>query len=866
METLEKYFSSEVKEPEPVLTKELEALQESIYKPELAVNLSKAYLVGAGYDGEKQAAFLKLYEPEEKKIYFWYDDSSHKPYCFSKQSIQELQANEALIKHEGFERFEEEEKYDALKDEKIKVTKIIAKDPLSIGGKPSGSIRDVLKAWEADIKYTECYIYDKGLIPGMLYKVENGKFTSIEYNVDSNILNSIKNALKEEYDLELLLNWANLLECPVPDFLRAAIDIEVYSPIATRMPSASEVEYPIICASIAGVDGERSVFLLRREGIQEGDTPLPAEAKVIYFDDERNLLVNFFKAMIKYPFILTFNGDDFDLRYLYNRAKKLGFSKEAIPIELGRESASVIHGIHIDLYKFFFNRSIQVYAFNQKYRENTLDDVGKALIRFGKKEIQKPVSELTYSELAAYCLTDSMVTLNLATFNNSLVMKIIMALSRVAVMPMEDVSRQGVSNWIRSMIYNEHRKRGYLIPRSDEILSIKGVTATEAVIKGKKYKGAIVVEPIQGIHFNVAVLDFASLYPSIIKVWNLGYETILCPHEECKSNKVPGTPHWVCIKKRALESLLIGSLRDLRVKWYKLKSKDKTLSEEARSLYTVIQSALKVVLNASYGVFGAETFSLYCPPVAEATAAIGRFIITKTIEKARELDVNVIYGDTDSIFLGNPTENQLQELINWSKTHLKMELEVDKWYRYVALSSRKKNYLGVYKDGTVDIKGLTGKKRHVPEFLKRAFYEMIQILSQVKTKDEFNEAKEKIKGIVKNCYFNLKAHKYSLEDLAFKIVISKPPEGYVKTTPQHVKAAQLLESKGLEIKPGDLISFVKVVGELGVKPTSLASIEEVDTRKYVEYIESTFEQVLDALGTNLNELIGHTTLEAFFEG
>ncbi|MEM3476163.1 MAG: DNA polymerase domain-containing protein, partial [Candidatus Bathyarchaeia archaeon] len=223
-------------------------------------------------------------------------------------------------------------------------------------------------------------------------------------------------------------------------------------------------------------------------------------------------------------------------------------------------------------------------------------------------------------------------------------------------------------------------------------------------------------------------------------------------------------------------------------------------------------------------------------------------------------------GDTDSIFLGNPTEEQLKELINWSKSTLKMELEVDKWYRYVALSSRKKNYLGVYRDGTVDIKGLTGKKRHIPEFLKRAFYEMIQILSKVKTKEEFNEAKEKIKKIVRDCYFNLKNHKYSLEDLAFRIVISKPPKGYIKTTPQHVKAAQLLESRGIEVKPGDLISFVKVVGDFGVKPTNLASIEEVDTRKYIEYIESTFEQVLDALGTNLSELIGHTKLEAFFEG
>ncbi|MEM3866411.1 MAG: 3'-5' exonuclease, partial [Candidatus Bathyarchaeia archaeon] len=245
METLEKYFSK--KEEEKPLVKEEGEFQELIYKPSLAVNLSKAYFVGAGYDGEKHLAFIKLYEPEEGKIYFWYDDGFHKPYCFSKQSIQELQLNEALVNHDGFERFEEEEKYDALEDRRIKVTKIIAKDPLSIGGRPSGSIRDILRVWEADIKYTECYIYDKGLIPGMPYKVENGKLIPIEYDLDPQILNAIKNTLKDDVNnIDLLLNWAKLLECPVPKFLRAAVDIEVYSPIATRMPSASEAEYPVI--------------------------------------------------------------------------------------------------------------------------------------------------------------------------------------------------------------------------------------------------------------------------------------------------------------------------------------------------------------------------------------------------------------------------------------------------------------------------------------------------------------------------------------------------------------------------------------------------------------------------------------------
>ncbi len=94
--------------------------------------------------------------------------------------------------------------------------------------------------------------------------------------------------------------------------------------------------------------------------------------------------------------------------------------------------------------------------------------------------------------------------------------------------------------------------------------------------------------------------------------------------------------------------------------------------------------------------------------------------------------------------------------------------------------------------------------------------------------------------------------------------MSKTIEGYVKTTPQHVKAAQLLKDKGYEIKPGDLISFVKVVTDLGVKPIQLANVQEIDVTKYLEYFSSTFEQVLDALGMDIEEFMGGTKLESFF--
>ncbi len=831
-------------------------------------DLSESYIVGVGYDGERRQAFLKLYEPNQQQIFLWYDDTGHKPYCLAQGPIENLESNESIVKHVGFERLEPVKKYDALRDENAELVMIVAKDPLAIGGKPSGSIRDLVKAWEADIKYVENYIYDRAISPGMPYRIKNGKLAPVEYKLPSDVLNSVEKLLSKESDeyRRLALEWIRLLECPVPEFYRASLDIEVYQDVPTRMPDPTTAEQAIICVGIVDSTGKKRVLLLKRPNVEEGAEILPKDASVEYLENEKDLIAEVFKIILSYPVIVTFNGDDFDLRYLWNRAQIKGFDRKDIPIEMGRETATTKNGIHIDLYKFFFNRSIQVYAFGQKYRENTLDEIGRALLGLGKKEIEKTVSDLSYGELASYCLRDSEITLGLTSFKENLVMKLVAALSRIGYMSFEDVSRQGVSNWIRSTLYNEHRRRNFLIPRSDDIIALKGVTSTEAVIKGKKYKGAIVVEPTPGIHFSVAVLDFASLYPSIIKIWNLGYETILCPHRDpaCKENKVPGTSHWVCKKNRALESLLIGSLRDLRVNWYKVRSKDKTLPENVRGLYSVIQNALKVVLNASYGVFGSDRFALYCPPVAEATAAIGRYAITNTIEKARSVGMNVVYGDTDSIFLGNPTPEQLDELIEWSKNFLGMELEVDKRYRYLVLSSRKKNYLGVLPDGSVDIKGLTGKKRHIPEFLKRAFYDMIKILSKVQSVEEFEEAKTRIKEIVRDCYLMLRDRRFTLDDLAFNVMISKSPDDYVKTTPQHVKAAELLSSRGVEVRAGDLISFVKVVGEPGVKPVQVASVEEVDVSKYVEYLDSTFEQVLDALGTDFQELIGAKRLESFF--
>ena len=828
-------------------------------------NLGRSYMLSAGYDGDRRKAYVRLYEPESQQIYLWYDNTGHLPYLISKEPLEELQANKRLTGHQGFKRLDPVIKHDALLDEDIPVTRVVAEDPLSIGGR-GDSIRTCLQeSWENRIRYVNCYIYDQGLVPGMPYRVIDGKLLKDDWSIPKEVEEEFTQILDktEPHLKESMREWSRLLQCPIPEIKRVAVDIEVRPSVQNRLPNADKAMEPIIAVGFAGSDGLRKIILLNETGGKVETPSIPGANAVEVYDNERDLILETFRLIDQYPVVLTFNGDDFDFKFLRNRARNLGVPDDENPITLGRRFAFLTNGVHIDLYQFFRNRSIQGYAFGNVYREHTLDEISQSVLNDGKIKIPDFAS-LTFAQLGEYCVQDAAITYRLTAFNHDLVMNLMVLLSRISKSILEDVSRLGVSRWILALMEWEHRQLGWLIPNTRDIIESKGGTTTEAMIKGKKYQGATVRDPQPGIHFGVTVLDFASLYPSAIKNWNLSYETLQCAHEECRDNLVPGTQHNVCKIKHGMTSTLIGSLRDLRVLWYKPLSKDKSLSDDERQYYHVVQQALKVFLNASYGVFGAESFPLYCPPLAESTAAVGRYAMDEAGKKSNELGINVLYGDTDSVFLDKPTTEQTGALVEWADEFLGIDLEVEKTYRYAIFSKRKKNYLGVYQDGRLDIKGLTGKKRHIPPILKAAFDELTSILSGVQTPEEFPQAKEDIKGLVEEVHRRLTERDFSIKEVAFQMQLGKELSSY-DTNPQHVKAGRMLQEMGHEIVAGDIISYV--VTKDDVLPAEVAKARDVNIKKYEEYLEGTFAQLIDSLDMSFDALIGRpqqTSLGSFF--
>jgi DNA polymerase I len=840
---------------------EQEELREeyTIFEAETPQNLGRSYILSVTYSGKHKKALVKLYEPVQQKIYYWYDSFGHKPYFYVSAPVEYIKNNPKIALHPGFLSYEKVKIYDPLNDQNLDLIKIIAKDPLAVGG-GKNSLREYFdKKWEANIKYHACYIHDLGLIPGAPYKIVDGKLVEDFDEVSMGDLE--KKYGNDPAYFEEIKNWVRILNQPIPSIKHVAIDIEVEMEGPNIMPSPKKANMPVIAAACVGSDGLKKVFVLRR------NVPLgkkPEELKDVDIEiceSEVELFNKLFKIISSYPIVFTFNGDNFDLNYLYHRAKDhLRFSKEKIPISLGREIATVIPGIHVDLYKFFHNKVIQVYAFSRKYDETDLNSIAKALLGIEKNILEDFINRVPLYELAAYCYKDAWITYQLVNFNSQLVLKLIIILMRITKLPMEDVTRIGVSNWIKNMVNFKLRQLKELIPNKEDIATLKGNISTTAIIKGKKYLGAKVIEPIPGIHFDITVVDFASLYPSIIKIWNISFETIDCPHKKCSLEKLPGVSHWVCNKRRGILSLLIGSLRDLRVEWYKPKSKDPKLDPATRFQYDVIQSSMKVILNAAYGVLGAETSDLYTPAAAESITAIGRFSIDQTIALAKKLNLEIIYGDTDSLFIKNATKDALSKLVNEVESILKVDIDIDKTYKYVVFSQRKKNYFGVTYDGNVDIKGLLGKKRHIPEFVKKTFYEIVNILKNVNKIEEFETAKEQIKKIVQANYLRLKSGYVSLSELVIRVTMNKNIEDYTKTTPQHVKAAIQLRNFGFEVKAGQTVSYVKVRGEDGVKAVQLARLDEIDFNKYVEIMRSTLEQLLEPAGIDFEGIVGISSL------
>jgi len=243
---------------QPVVTGgNLSATLAELTKP--ASDLEESLLVSAAYDGDTRLAILKFYDQKAGRNWLWRDNTGHKPYCYTRLNMDELQE---IKNRKDVIDIVPAERLDLLNDQTVTLRKIITTDPLAIGG-GNDSIRDRIRAWEADIKYYENYAYDRGLQMGTYYKVVQGTVTPVDHEVPERVMRSLQEITvrnPKEFG-PYLSEWAELLGQPLANFKRVAMDIEVANEEG-RLPDAEQPEQPIIAVSFFN-DSEKVVFLLR---------------------------------------------------------------------------------------------------------------------------------------------------------------------------------------------------------------------------------------------------------------------------------------------------------------------------------------------------------------------------------------------------------------------------------------------------------------------------------------------------------------------------------------------------------------------------------------------------------------------------
>jgi DNA polymerase elongation subunit (family B) len=425
-------------------------------------------------------------------------------------------------------------------------------------------------------------------------------------------------------------------------------------------------------------------------------------------------------------------------------------------------------------------------------------------------------------------------------------------LSRIANIPLaEAFTSTHVSDWIKSIIYAHLRKNHILIPTSEELRRGKPT---------HRVTGALTVSPIAGIYFKTVVCDFESLYASCIDSFNLSYETVDCNHPECKTNRIADIDYHVCTKYRGFYSILFGALKELRIRLFKPAVRDNSLPEQERRIAAAASKLLKLLAVSSYGVT-VRIHGLACPPLAEAITGYGRYVLRESWKMAEANGLRPLYGDTDSLFLDNVTDEQVEWLIKAIKERFRLDLIVDKQYNLCVLPRAKKAYFGILPDGTPDIKGVTAVKSNSPTYVNNVFQQCVKMLSTVTNQNEFDQAKKSIREIVWKAIDDLKNRRIRLQDLRYSVKLYFDPNEKIadmKTSPQPYQCALQMIQAGRMLKRGDTVPFIKVkpfrYGEkiFTVKPSdAVTNIGEINVNDYIRNLLTALNQTFEPMGIKL---------------
>ena len=665
------------------------------------------------------------------------------------------------------------------------------------------------------------------------------------------------------------VNYENIRETPgKPINLRVlAIDIEVLSQNATPDPKKD----PIISIALYG-ENFRKVITWKGEF---------TDPKFIKVRNEYDMLKKVMEFVREYDpdIIVGYNSNDFDFYYIHERCKVfnidfiIGWDKSKLkPLTIKKENRKRfrIVGIqHVDLYEFVIN----ILSPQLESETYTLDEVAKEILGYGKLDVEwKEISRMwveneDLSKLMEYNLRDTEITYKLYKYFES----ILLELSRIVGQPLHETSHMTYGQLVEWYLIRRSREFNEIVPnkpKPEDVNRRKSIT----------YKGAFVLEPKPGLYENIVVLDFRSLYPSIMIKYNISFDTLKCEHKECESKNsveietsLGRSKIWFCTKKKGfIPSILIEIFEERAT----LKKKLKTLkedTEEYKETYAK-QYALKTIINATYGYLGFPNSRWYSLECAAAITALGRKSIQFVIEEAQKRGLKPIYGDTDSVFLLYTSKNSVYEFLKYINEKLgkPVELELEDFYvRGIFVPKRgeregaKKKYALLSESGKIKLRGFEIVRRDWAPIAKEVQENLIKMVL-------YGESKERIIKYLQEVINKVKNKEYPLEMFIIHEQLRKDLDEYKAEAP-HVYAAKKYKQKGYNVRPGFIVEYiVSSGGDLvrdKVKLPEECKDKEYDPEYYINrQIFPAIERILNALNITKEEIIGgQKTILSFFK-
>eukprot|EP01124_Arcella_intermedia_P024561 TRINITY_DN4165_c0_g1_i4.p1 TRINITY_DN4165_c0_g1~~TRINITY_DN4165_c0_g1_i4.p1 ORF type:complete len:1349 (+),score=392.60 TRINITY_DN4165_c0_g1_i4:85-4047(+) len=411
------------------------------------------------------------------------------------------------------------------------------------------------------------------------------------------------------------------------------------------------------------------------------------------------------------------------------------------------------------------------------------------------------------------------------------------------------------NRWVRSLTGARAERIEYLLMHEFYRSKPKYVLPDRIAWKGEtkkekpKYGGGLVLDPKVGYYDSfVLLLDFNSLYPSIIQEYNICFTTI--PRsKDSKGDWVEVVPPPSHVEKGVLPKVIKKLISNRKA----IKEQIKTSSDQDRKEQLDIQQlAIKLVANSMYGCLGFTSSRFFAIPLAQLITTKGREALKSTANlTTNQLKLEVIYGDTDSIMVDSKTKDlveakkialQIKKMVN--KLYHEMEIELDGVFLGILLLKKKKYACRIVREipgkpfkTETQIKGLEMVRRdwcplaatmgtHVVNLIldggEKGIEKVVAELHQY-LRTQASEVRE---GQIDNsCFIITKA-------------ISKNPEDYSDKGLPHVNVALANKKRGLPVHSGDFIEYVITTGEESValrakNPDQLGGEVKIDFEWYL---------------------------------